>query len=501
MSATSNTISNIESGSSFFENDRSIYGLKKASDKGIENIKGVLKEGAKEALEKAEEIKAKGLSVWNFLKHAGVMAGTAIGVPTIVAVFSTTVANFLAGLVPLSLPALGAIAGCLFAGGVIATIVHNVKDPDAHGAWEVFCNSLSDIFKNIGFGLLELVTSGGSNIKTYVNILQECGKGLEQNISDLKKIATNTKENVSKEVSDGVQVLKNNLVTFKRISQQKDKSLYDIETLKQSQRNITNLTSKLLNDKRTKNTAVQGSTKNLRQILRSIQKNIKSDKLEKSLQELEKSFSKNENSGVSQNGKDPLSSLHISNISINQEVDKSNSSFVNECENVFATGQDQIKQSTENALKTTTEERIDSFVNTFKESSFLKNNYIKVQNGNNSYYFKNFAELDGLITVLEQKNFQLDLKDIFQKINSCVSAILNDKSITNYLTEDARSQLGKIGREAGQIVLDMGKKAPSDGNSTYEVKVQTTQESGFLSWAQYAPQVSINEIIVLYACQ
>jgi len=175
---TANLINNInDAGNKFIQDGvEGLNELKQVGEKAVEKGKA-----------KIDEMKQKGLGVWNFLKKAGVMLGTALG-----AVAGLVAAGAIAVTLPVSLPVLGAIAGGLFLGGTIATLVHNIKDPNVKGAKNVLIQTLKDVGSNMLLAIPTIIAflndpkKMGECVQSLKNIFEDAKK----DISDLKNIVT-----------------------------------------------------------------------------------------------------------------------------------------------------------------------------------------------------------------------------------------------------------------------------------------------------------------------
>ena len=103
--------------------------LKNIGNEVIGNGKEIIGNAGEAVKDKCKGIKDKLIGFCNFLRHAGVALGTALGV-----VAGLVAAGVVAITLPVSLPVLGAIAGGLFLGGAIVTLIHNIRDPYIKGA-------------------------------------------------------------------------------------------------------------------------------------------------------------------------------------------------------------------------------------------------------------------------------------------------------------------------------------------------------------------------------
>ncbi len=528
--------------------------LKNIGNEVIGNGQEIIKNAGEAVKDKCKGIKDKLIGFCNFLRHAGVALGTALGV-----VAGLVAAGVVAITLPVSLPVLGAIAGGLFLGGAIVTLIHNIRDPYIKGAKNVIIQTLKDI----GSGMLGAIPTIISFIRDpkqigkVINFLKTQAEDVRNDVNDLKNILEATGSKITKEAKGKFNNLLNELnkqfVNYqdkinKLTKEGIEKGDLNIETLFKDDKEAIQKCISGINDL----LGNQPLDKNQKKALNALNKSFDVKQLDKSFQTLNESFSKNSKGADKKvdvvNIKEEIGN-HKTNNSVFSDIDENEirggelgnsiaieivkefknsggnlekelkpdfgnisiiqnenteegaiegNEIVNLAENNKSEKAEGLK--TENKVeklgtdnKKIKEKDINTIVDMFNNSSFLKNNYIKVQDNSKNYYFEQFAELQGLITALTQKNLtQTNLKGIFSDINQCVKKILDEKSIAYYLLNQDRDALEEIVKKTGSILLDV---QGIEDNKIHKVEVETVKK-GFFRWAQYAPSLSFGEAAV-----
>ena len=285
------------SGSNSAIGDNSLLSAYKPFNDGIKDVKNIGKnaidgfeeignEVKEKVINKANQMKAKSLGVWNFLKKAGVMLGTAVGA------FGGLVAGgVIAVTLPVSLPILGAVAGGLFAGGTLAAVIHNINDPKVRGAGQIFKETLKDVGTNMLMAVPILISyilnpkQAGEDIGKLVGSLKDFGEGLKQDVQDLKDIANKAKNKLSQEAENSVKELRGKLEalqeqTAKAIKSQTEENLKVLDTTRNDVSNLLNTLTKEVKDDE------------LQSKLNDIKTKINDSNLNQTIRELNESFSK-----------------------------------------------------------------------------------------------------------------------------------------------------------------------------------------------------------------
>ena len=273
-----------------------------AKDK-IENAKDIVNDAKVKVLEKGNEMKTKGLGVWNVLKKAGVMLGTTLG--GIAALVAT---GTIAVTLPVSLPVLGAIAGGLFAGGVIATLVHNVKDPSVKGGLDVFKHTLKDVGSNMLLALPTLLAcihdpeKAKGIVDGTLNKAKEIRNGIQKDLDEIQNIVKDTADkitdNTGKAVDDlqkQVNTLQGQLKDFQEKTENaiKEQTRENLAALNTSKTNVLTSIEKLKNK----------NNQELSEKLESIREKVENDELSRTFEALNKSFSDKSPKSVQPNQK------------------------------------------------------------------------------------------------------------------------------------------------------------------------------------------------------
>ena len=269
-----------------FENGKDIEGI---GNNPLLEGKKILEDG-KEAIEqKMKEMKAKGLGVWNFLKKAGVMLGTALGV-----VAGLVAAGVVAITLPVSLPVLGCIAGGLFLGGTIAALVHNIKDPNVRGVKNVIIETLKDVGSNMLLAIPTIIAfiKDPEQIGKVINLLQAQAEDVKNDVKDLADILKNAGEQLKDETKEQLKKLQKKLQSYQNeINSLTKKNIPNkIDDLKTLKNNISGIIGNLKEKGKDLKTT-EGRTFDA--ILDNLNKTLNNESLDKSFQKLNESFSKN----------------------------------------------------------------------------------------------------------------------------------------------------------------------------------------------------------------
>ena len=257
--------------------------IQKLGENAVGGIKNTAIEAKNKVLEKASEMKTKGLGVWNFLKKAGVMLGTALGVVAgLAAVGAITVT------LPVSLPVLGAIAGGLFFGGSIAALVNNIKDDHVIGAKNVIIQTLKDIGSGMRMAILPLTAflRDPKKIGGCVQSLKNTFEDAKKDISDLKNIVTEAGEKLQDEAKNQFENLQNEVEKYKEQLDKLTKNSTEeaIDALETSRSSILGIIGDLENEGK-------NLPKNFMEKLNSLKGKFDNEQLNRTFQKLNESFS------------------------------------------------------------------------------------------------------------------------------------------------------------------------------------------------------------------
>ena len=250
---------------------------------GLNELKQIGEKAVEKGKAKINEMKQKGLGVWNFLKKAGVMLGTALG-----AVAGLAAAGVIAVTLPVSLPVLGAIAGGLFVGGTIATIVHNIKDPNVKGAKNVFIQTLKDVGSNMLMAIPTLIAflNDPKKIGECVQSLKNTFEDAKKDISDLKNIVTEAGGELQDEAKKQFENLQNEVEKYKNQLNKLTKNSTEeaINALETSRSNILEIIGNLENEGK-------NLPNNFTEKLNSLKGKFNNEQLNRTFPKLNESFS------------------------------------------------------------------------------------------------------------------------------------------------------------------------------------------------------------------
>ena len=250
---------------------------------GLNELKQIGEKAVEKGKAKIGEMKAKGLGVWNFLKKAGVMLGTALGV-----VAGLAAAGVIAVTLPVSLPVLGAIAGGLFLGGSIAALVNNIKDDHVIGAKNVIIQTLKDIGSGMLMAIPTLIAflCDPKKIGECVQSLKNTFEDAKKDISDLKDIVTEAGGKLQDEAEKQFENLQSKVEKYKVQLDKLTKNSTEkaISALETSRSNILEIIGHLENKGK-------NLPKNFTGKLNSLKGKFNNEQLNKTFQKLNKSFS------------------------------------------------------------------------------------------------------------------------------------------------------------------------------------------------------------------
>lgn len=250
---------------------------------GLNELKQIGEKAVEKGKAKIGEMKAKGLGVWNFLKKAGVMLGTALG-----AVAGLVAAGAIAVTLPVSLPVLGAIAGGLFLGGTIAALVHNIKDTNVKGAKNVIIQTLKDVGSGMLMAIPTLIAflSDPKKIGECIQSLKNTFEDAKKDISDLKDIVTEAGGKLQDEAKKQFENLQSEVEKYKNQLDKLTKNSTEeaIDALETSRSSILEIIGNLENEGK-------NLPKNFTEKLNSLKGKFNNEQLNKTFQKLNESFS------------------------------------------------------------------------------------------------------------------------------------------------------------------------------------------------------------------
>ena len=250
---------------------------------GLNELKQIGEKAVEKGKAKIGEMKAKGLGVWNFLKKAGVMLGTALG-----AVAGLVAAGAIAVTLPVSLPVLGAIAGGLFLGGTIAALVHNIKDTNVKGAKNVIIQTLKDVGSGMLMAIPTLIAflSDPKKIGECIQSLKNTFEDAKKDISDLKDIVTEAGGKLQDKAKTQFENLQKEVEKYKGQLDKLTKNSTEeaIDALETSRSSILEIIGNLENEGK-------NLPKNFTEKLNSLKGKFNNKQLNKTFQKLNESFS------------------------------------------------------------------------------------------------------------------------------------------------------------------------------------------------------------------
>lgn len=285
----SNSHSSLLTGNNIDQKSKNTDKLIGDLNEGVDKIKGTVNEMKDQAVRKGKQIKTKLTNFFGFLGKFGVALGAALGT-----VAGLTAGGVIAVTLPVSLPVLGAIAGGLFLGGAIATLIRNIRDPEIKGAWNVFTQTLKDIGSQIPAAIPPLVSfiHDPKQIGKSIKALKTFGEGLKTDVEDLKNIAVNGRNNLKDTAKRNLELLKSELEEYRKLSSEAGSCEENVSNLREHRENINKILGNLVNDEAIKN------EKKLSKIVNKLQKKFTDRDLDVSFDKLDESFSGNSSKKV-----------------------------------------------------------------------------------------------------------------------------------------------------------------------------------------------------------
>ena len=292
--------------------------LKSIGNDVICNGKEIIGNAGEAVKDKCKGIKDKLIGFCNFLRHAGVALGTALGV-----VAGLVAAGVVAITLPVSLPVLGAIAGGLFLGGAIVTLIHNIRDPYIKGAKNVIIQTLKDI----GSGMLGAIPTiisfiqDPKQIGKVINFLKTQAEDVKKDVENLKNVLENAGKQLAGEMETTIEDLQSKIKNYQDkinglTKEGIEEGRCNIEELGIIKGEIGGVIGKIkgfIGDNKTSLTSEQ--QKHLDKVFSNLNKSFDVKQLDKSFQTLNESFSKN-------SSKETDKTMNASSINIKKEVEK-----------------------------------------------------------------------------------------------------------------------------------------------------------------------------------